>query len=202
MAPRTYTSPAREAKAAETRARIAAAAHACFEEHGFAGTTIADIARHAGVSSQTVHTHYGTKGAIVLALLTGMEADAGAAEWRERIALAPTSRDRLTAWAGWTAAMLGPGRSLSPVMRDAMTEPAMMELKEQGDAHRRAALTSLLTRIENDGDLRPGLPLDRAIDRAWILTGVEIYLGAVASGWSDSEYTQWLGETLCDQVLA
>ena len=70
MATRTYRSPVREAKAAETRARIARAAKDSFAEYGFAGATIADIARRAGVSSQTVHTHFGTKVAIVLALLT------------------------------------------------------------------------------------------------------------------------------------
>lgn len=200
MGTRTYHSPAREAKAAETRARIAAAAKASFAEHGFAGATIADIARRAGTSSQTVHAHFGTKGAIVLALLTQLETDAGAAEWRARIAAAPTAQGKLRAWAGWTAAMLSPGRDFAPVMQEAVAEPAMAELKAQGDAHRREALTGLVSSMA--AGLRPGLPVERAIDRAWILTGIEVYLAAAASGWTDEEYADWLGETLCAQLLA
>lgn len=202
MATRTYRSPVREAKAAETRSRIARAAKDSFAEYGFAGATIADIARRAGVSSQTVHTHFGTKGAIVLALLTQLETDAGAAAWRERIAAAPTSREKLAAWAEWTAAMLSPSRDFVEVLQGAGTEPAMVELKEQGDAHRRAAITALVGTIAEAADLRPGLEVGRAVDRAWILTGVEVYLGAVACGWTDGEYAHWLGETLSAQLLA
>ena len=41
--------------------RIIAAALAVFGEHGYAGTTLADIARRAGVSTSTVQQHFASK---------------------------------------------------------------------------------------------------------------------------------------------
>lgn len=42
----------------------------------------------------------------------------------------------------------------------------------------------------------------RAVDRAWLLTGLEAYRGAVvACGWTPDEFAEWLGETLADQLL-
>ena len=82
-----YRSPLRKERAADTRRRIAAAALELFTEHGFGGTTVAAIAERAGVSAQTVYATFGSKGAILRALLAQMEENADAAGWRERIAI-------------------------------------------------------------------------------------------------------------------
>jgi hypothetical protein len=42
----------------------------------------------------------------------------------------------------------------------------------------------------------------RALDRAWILTGVELYLNATdGCGWSDADYERWLSALLREQLL-
>ena len=42
----------------------------------------------------------------------------------------------------------------------------------------------------------------RAVDRAWMLTGVELYLAATdGCGWSDLDYENWLGDLLRQQLL-
>ncbi len=46
---------------AEKRARIIAAARACFAEHSYEATTTAEIARQADVSEGTIFHHFGTK---------------------------------------------------------------------------------------------------------------------------------------------
>jgi AcrR family transcriptional regulator len=56
----------RERKVHETRARIAEAALDSFVNHGYADTTIDDIAEAAGVSRRTVFRHFATKEAILL----------------------------------------------------------------------------------------------------------------------------------------
>lgn len=193
---RTYHAPAREERARKTRARIAAAARECFAESGFHGTSVAAIARRAGTTPQTLHAHFGGKAALVPALLEGMEDAAGAAEWRTRIEAAPTGQARLTAWAGWTAAMLGPARTLRRVFEEAASEPTLVELKAAGDRHRHEALTSLMAAMAEGGELRPGLDPGDAADQAWLLTGIETYLGAIDRGWSDDRYAAWLGEAL------
>lgn len=61
-----YVSPLREAQAAQTRRRILDAAVSVFGERGYAGTSLAQIARAAGVSVETVKQN-GPKAALLLA---------------------------------------------------------------------------------------------------------------------------------------
>src|SRR5215469_6730517 len=100
---RPYRSPLREQRAADTRRRIANAALELFTEHGF-GATVTAIAERAGVAPQTVYATFGTKGAILLALLAQMEENADAPGWRDRIAAEDDPRAKLEAFARWSAA--------------------------------------------------------------------------------------------------
>ena len=168
---RTYRSPLRAERAAETRHRITTAALELFTEHGFGGSTVTAIAKRAGVAPQTVYAVFGTKGAILQALLSRLEEDAGAAEWRARIAAAG--------------------------------DPAIIALRDEADGHRRQALASLIDGLADSGALAAGLARRRAVDRAWMLTGVEIYLAATdGCGWPDAEYATWLTGLLVGQLLA
>ena len=60
-----YVSPLRDAQAAATRRRILTAAAQAFAESGYAGTSLAAIARRAGVSTETVKQN-GPKAALVM----------------------------------------------------------------------------------------------------------------------------------------
>lgn len=60
-----YVSPLREAQAAQTRVRVLEAAATVFSERGYSGTSMAEVARHAGVSAETVKQH-GPKAALLL----------------------------------------------------------------------------------------------------------------------------------------
>ncbi len=97
--PRPYRSPRRERGAADTRRRIAAAAGELFAENGFEATTVVSIAQRAGVAVPTVYATFGSKGAIVGALLTQLEADADGPDWARRIALESDPHRKLAAFA-------------------------------------------------------------------------------------------------------
>lgn len=62
---RRYHAPAREAAAARTRLAVLSAAQATFEERGWAGTRMRDVADAAGVSQKTVEAAFGTKAALL-----------------------------------------------------------------------------------------------------------------------------------------
>ena len=66
---RKYVSPAREKQAADTRNRVLDAAEALLLEKGFAGTTVADVARRAGVSPQTIYATFSSKAGIIMAAI-------------------------------------------------------------------------------------------------------------------------------------
>jgi AcrR family transcriptional regulator len=58
---RRYSSQLRAEQASRTRAQVLAAATASFEESGWAGTTVAAIAKQAGVAVETVYSGFGSK---------------------------------------------------------------------------------------------------------------------------------------------
>lgn len=200
---RTYRSPLRAERAAQTRARVRAAARELFEAEGFGSTTIAAISERADVSPQTIYSTFGSKAAILRDLLEQMEEAAEAVTWRERIAQEQDPALVLRAFAQWTRAFFATSRASMQVAQAAMADPLIAELAETGNQRRRQALTSLMGRLADEGVLRPGLERDEAVDRAWLLTGVETYLGATAGcGWSEERYADWLAESLTLQLLA
>lgn len=198
---RPYRSSVREQQAADTRQRIAAAAKELFAEHGFSGTTVANIADRAGVATPTVYGTFGSKGAIVRALLAQMEHDAGNAEWVERIAQETDPRAKLEAFAMWTTALFSSSKVLILAANGAAADPVMSELREEGNRHRRNALRGLVGSLIQNNALSAGLSEEQAIDRAWMLTGVELYLSATdGCGWTDTQYQQWLTALLQQQL--
>src|SRR5882724_2872558 len=65
---RAYRSPRREQAAADTRTAILDAAELLFAEHGYARTTVAQVAAAADVAANTVYTSIGGKPQLVVAL--------------------------------------------------------------------------------------------------------------------------------------
>lgn len=201
-ASRPYRSRVREERAAETRRRIAMAARELFAAHGFGATTVARIAERAGVAAPTVYATFGSKGAIVRALLTQMERDADAAAWARRVAEETNPHQKLAAFAQWTTVLLSSSKTTIQAVHGAAGDPAITELRDEGNRNRREGLRSVIASLAQAHALRPGLGEQRALDRAWILTGVEPYLGATEGcGWSDQEYEEWLTALLQEQLL-
>jgi AcrR family transcriptional regulator len=197
-----YRSPLRDERAADTRRRIAAAAQELFAVHGFAGATVTAIAERAGVAAPTVYATFGSKGAIVQALLAQMTADADVAGWRERIAAEGDPHRQLAAFAAWIRALFSSSKATIAAAQGAAGDPAIIELRDAGDRNRREALARIVAAIAAAGALQPGLSEDEAVDRAWLLTGVDLYLAATERcGWSDDEYESWLTALLHDQLL-
>ena len=200
--PQRYRSPLRAERAADTRRRIATAALDLFTEHGFGGTAITAIAERAGVAPQTIYATFGTKAAILRALIERMEEDAGAPEWRDRIAAADDPAAKLEAFAHWSASMFATNKSTITAAQGGIGDPAVQELRDEANQHRRQALTALIDTLADRGALAAGLSTQRAVDRAWLLTGVELYLAAsVGCGWADDDYARWLTSLLVHQLL-
>jgi AcrR family transcriptional regulator len=62
---RSYDASNRQARAQETRQRIIDVAHDLFVSQGYGRTTIADIARRADVSVETIYSAFGNKSALL-----------------------------------------------------------------------------------------------------------------------------------------
>jgi AcrR family transcriptional regulator len=197
-----YRSELRSRQAADTRKRIAAAAMELFAAHGFRATTVASIAERAGVATPTVYATFGSKGAVLTALMTEFEAAADAPEWSARIGAEADPARKLRLFARWSAEIFTTSRAVILAAADAVSDPAIAELKAEGDRRRRAGVNELVRSLAAARALAPGLSPRRAVDRAWALSGLELYLAmTVECGWSPASYAEWLGDLLVAQLL-
>ena len=69
---RRYSSQLRRRQAGETRAEVLAAAAELFARSGWVGTTVAAIAREAGVAVETVYSGFGSKKQVLRAVVDFM----------------------------------------------------------------------------------------------------------------------------------
>jgi AcrR family transcriptional regulator len=196
---RRYQAPRRAAQATETRHRVLAAAHARFLADGYAATSVAKIARDAGVSEATVFAAFGTKRGLLTAAI-GAAAGGDAAEvsfaerpeWRALLAEGDPARllERFAAFSVGTLARAAP---LIAVLRAAAGgEPELGTLLEEGSESRWADCRMVAEALHTRGWLRAGMEADRAADILWAHSSAELYGMLVETrGWSASQYREW-----------
>ncbi|MGI5500771.1 TetR/AcrR family transcriptional regulator [Lentzea sp. CA-135723] len=198
---RSYQSPLREERAAETRTRIVAAARELFAREGFAATTVAMIAQHAKVAKPTVYATFGTKAAIIGAMIGEVGAQADRETWWRQIQAEADPRAKLGLYATFMRRLYVAGRDVFTAAINAAGDPSVVELQEQGERDSRESLGPIVAAIDAAGALREGLSRENAVERAWMLSALELYFRATRLGWSDDEYERWLAESLVQQLL-
>ena len=136
---RRYELKERAARQAETRRRIVEATSALHAEVGPARTTIADVARRAGVGRVTVYNHFPDEAELLGACSAHFVATApppdpsGWAAERDPDARLRAALAEVYAYYRANAAMIG------NVARDAAIVPALAEVLERGGAAEHAA---------------------------------------------------------------
>lgn len=196
---RPYHSPLREEGARQTRTTILRAARRLFEKHGFAATTIKDIANQASVSEPTVYSTFGSKAALVIGLLEQLEQDA---EFRQEETSPDNPEQAFGAWLGVHVRIFEGGRLLLRVMMQALGEPEVEQLAEEGDRHRRRALEHVISLFADANRLKPDLDVETATDQAWAISSVAVYLDLTyRCRWTTAQYRDWLEATLRQLLL-
>jgi AcrR family transcriptional regulator len=200
---RGYRSALREKQALETRLRLRQTARRLFESKGFATTTIAEIAGAAEVSPQTVYAVFESKAGLVLAMLEEMEEGGQEAAWAARIEAESDPRRQLSLFAAFNRSMFEQGATILRALAAARGAPEVDAATRQGDMRRREGTRRLAKNFAERGLLRPGLGIDDAADRLWLLSSPEQYLNATdGAGWTPKRYERWLAELLEREVLA
>jgi AcrR family transcriptional regulator len=203
VAKRRYRSPLREAQAAATRARIIDASLDAFAEAGYPGTSVAAIARAAGVSPETVYAIFGTKRGIIDGLLERVDAEGRpqqAATLSETRGGGP--RAELEALAEVAADFWSTHGRLVRLLRQGIGDPDIGQEWARRQEARRGLLRGLVGRWPT-GTLRGGLDPEAAADIAWSLTSHELYeLLVGVRGWSHDAQVAWVGEALRRELLA
>jgi AcrR family transcriptional regulator len=192
---RAYDSTKRRAAAKETRSRIAESARRLFARNGYGATSIEAIARDARVAVPTFYATYGSKRALLFALLDAADAQADVAGLLSalRNAAADPSRQLLLV-VSFVRRFYEQAADLVEVARGAgSTEPDLVALWKEGEGRRLRGQSPLVRAWANAGVLRDGLSERDALDILWSLTGADNYrLFVVERGWTPTKYQAWL----------
>ncbi len=198
--PRRYDSSRRQAAAQATRGAILQAARDLFATHGYAATTVAQIAQRAGVAPDTVYAAVGTKPVLFELLietaLSGRdEAVPGAArDYAVRMRAAPDARAKLAIYATAVTELQGRLAPLFLALRAAAsTTPELAQLWRRITERRAVNMRALADDLGTSGELRPDLSRDEVADIIWTTNGAEYYaLLVLDRGWTPERFEHWL----------
>ncbi len=201
---RRYDSPLRAQQARRTRQAIVTAANRLFVARGYAGTSLADIARDAAVARPTVFSAFGSKVALLREVvdqaLAGDDEPVPVAErpWFRPVREGRTPQVVLRAYAEVCRVIGGRAAEIFEVVRRAADEgPELADLWEAMQRNRRAGAAMVIDRIEALGLEAHGLDHERAVDVVWMFNDPSHYRSLVRDcGWTEREYAAWVADQM------
>jgi AcrR family transcriptional regulator len=205
---RTYDSSRRRAQAQETRRAVLAAAHALFVDRGYGRTTIADVARSAGVSVETVYGAFGNKATLLHRVwdvtIGGDDDDVVYHERPEVVAVRnePDLARRFTMQAALftqTAQRIVP--LLLAVQGAASTEPGAAEMLDEIGRQRLIGLSVMARDAAATGQL--AVSEEECRDLVWAMTDGTVWHRLVNErGWSDERFRDWLAQVWVSTLVS
>lgn len=200
---RPYRSPVREAGAESTRRAILSAAREVFTSSGYSTSTIEAVAATARVSVPTVYSVFGSKPALLSALIADAGSDADIRVLADRAMNETDPVARLGAAAKVVRAIVHRERGLLGVLREAGTgRPELAAAHNQVHRQQRAALARALGPIAEAGRLRANLTLDEAVATFAAIASPDCYAYFVEEiGWSGAKWERWLANTATRLLL-
>jgi AcrR family transcriptional regulator len=206
---RSYDSPRRREQAAATRREILEAARRLFEQHGYAGTSMAAIASEARISLKTVYLAFETKSGLLRALwhllLRGDEEDVPVGErpWFRAVLEEPDPERQLRLNVRNAKQVRGRLGSLLEVIRNAATQdPEIDALWNRIQTDFYDNQRSVIEALHRKQALKPELDVARATDILWTLNHPNVYRLLVTDrGWTPDHHEEWLADLLCSLLL-
>jgi AcrR family transcriptional regulator len=197
---RPYDSTLRQEQARETRQRIIAAAHDLFLSQGYGQTTIADIARTAGVAVETVYAGFRNKHTLLRQVwyvsFRGDEDNIRLLDRPEiRAVLAePDLARRFNAHAVVLTAVFRRITPLLLMLEGAVaSQPAAAAMLAEFDDGRLDAAKKYAQAAAATGQL--AVSEDECHDVLWATMDGALWHRLVAErGWSDQRFATWLGQ--------
>lgn len=205
---RRYDSSRRQEQAAATRSKILEAAEPLFVRDGYVATSMAAIAKEAGVALKTVYLAFDTKSGLLRALWNlrlrgdqdpvpiGERPDFQAVlsepdpekKLRKLIRFASAARERI-------APVLEIVRGGAPA--DPEVGALWRRMQSEFYENQGAVIKSL-----KKGALKPGLTPAKATDILWTLNNPTVFLLLVNDrGWSLDQQEKLIADAVCSQLL-
>jgi AcrR family transcriptional regulator len=199
----------RAEQARATRRRIIDCARELFVQHGYAATTLDQIAAQAGVSVQTVYFHFGNKRTVLKEIVDVLSVGDDEPipmldrSWVRQVREEPDGRRALATWLENGRAIFVRIAPIMKIVRDAAgADPEMAEQWDTNQRQRFIAHHALTEQLADKQALRPGLSVNEAADIIFSLVSPEVYqLLTAERGWTPAQWQRWITDTLTETIL-
>ena len=206
---RRYDSTSRVEQARRSRRSVLDAARRLFLDRGYATTTVAAIAREAGVSVETVYKAFGNKPGLVKAVfdvsVVGDDEPVPMLqrELVRRIEAEPDPRRKLAIYGEHLSASAPRSVPVQLLVRAAAASDAgAADVWEQMLAERLTGMTQFARALHEQGHLRGDVSVEDARDIRWTYNAAELYeLLVILRGWAPEQYGRWVADALIAALL-
>ncbi len=205
--PRRYDSSGRQAQARQNRETVLDAAQRLFLHGGYAVTTIAAIARKAGVSVETIYKAFGGKAGLVRAIYERGLAGSGTVPAYERSDQLRehevNPRAILRQWGALGAEVSAEVAPIGLLIRAAAASDSEMgALLRDSDAERLGRMRHNARFLADRGYLRRGMTVAEATDIMWTSSSPALFeLLVMQRGWSLRRYGSLVADVLIATLL-
>jgi AcrR family transcriptional regulator len=207
--PRSYRSPRREEQAAATRRAVLRAARDLFVARGYPDTTVAEVARRAKVSVDTLYASVGRKPELLLAvhdMALSSAQEPVAAEQRDyvlAIQAATGARAKLTTYAEALGRLFPNTVPLAESLRVAAQGDAECRKVWLGLNERRARnMLNFARELRATGELREDLTDEDVGHLIWTTNSSEFYQLTTARGRTPEQYVAVVTDLWTRTLLA
>jgi AcrR family transcriptional regulator len=197
----------RRAQARRTREAVLDAAERQFLAGGYAGTTVAGVAREAGVSVETIYKGFGGKPGLVRALYDrGLVGPGAVPAYLRADAVREREPDPAAILREWSAITSEVASTVMPIrllMREAAaTDADMAALVAASDQARLERMADHARFLAGRGHLRQGVTVEEAADVLWTCSSLELYeLLVLRRGWSLPRFAAFLADFMIIALL-
>lgn len=204
---RRYDATRRRAEAQRTREEVITAARRLFLTDGYPGTTVAAIAKAAGVSVETVYKRFGGKPGLVRAIWdAGLQGSGDSPAERRSDALHDHESDPHAIVQAWGALVAEVAPLAAPVLlliaEAAATDPQMARLRDEIETERLARMEANARRLAAGDRLRPGVTIHEARDVLWLYSSPGLYESLVLRrGWSPERFGAFVADAIAAALL-
>ncbi|MEO7007261.1 MAG: helix-turn-helix domain-containing protein [Terrimesophilobacter sp.] len=204
---RSYDSARRRSQAERSRRAVVEAARARFLDSGYASTTIADVARDAHISPETIYKAFRSKAGLLRAVreaaLAGTETTP--AEQRADAAL-DAETDPRAVLTGWAKLACEVAPRVAPILllvrAAAAADPSLVPLDLELDRLRLDRAAHLAAELRRHGHSRPDLTPDQVRDVLYTFTSPELFHVLIEDrGWAVDDFGRFLARSMIATIL-
>jgi AcrR family transcriptional regulator len=196
---RQYDSSRRREQARQTQRAVLRAAHDLFVEQGYGRTTIADVARAAGVSAETIYATFKNKATLlhrVWDVTIGGDDEEVVFHERPEIQAMRAEPDLVKRFMMHARISTATARRMTPfrlaVQAAAGSEPSAAEMLAEMDRQRLTGMGVMAAEAAKTGQL--AVSERECRDIVWAMSDGQLWHQFVnGRGWSDEQYADWLG---------